>query len=215
MPVPSDLMGNMMKRLFAEVRSTDADGNAVISVGWGGDIPLFPPFVGLGSLVVGLLLARILGRRPFVPAPLNLLIVRVAIFAAAVRHPTSKTPARLWLRPTLSSEDPPPPCLATGRNHRASQERLRLRDGEAERGGELHARGGHCHHRALRVFAESPVRRSVWPAPGLRGAVRLRVAAPLWPALPAVRPHARHPRRGSKDPIPNPIPNPCTLNPKP
>ncbi|KAJ1493059.1 hypothetical protein T484DRAFT_1880013 [Baffinella frigidus] len=84
MPVPSDLMGNMMKRLFAEVRSTDADGNAVISVGWGGDIPLFPPFVGLGSLVVGLLLARILGRRPFVPAPLNLLIVRVAIFAAAV-----------------------------------------------------------------------------------------------------------------------------------
>lgn len=68
--------------------STDADGNAQISVGWGGDIPFVSDIPLFGSVLVGLLLARMLGTRPFVPAPLNLPVLRVAIFAASVRHPT-------------------------------------------------------------------------------------------------------------------------------
>ena len=87
------LLQSMKDRVLAEVRSLDAAGNPQISVGWGGDIPVFPPFVIVCSVFVGLLLARILGRRPFVPAPLNHLVIRIAIFAITVRHPTSKAPA--------------------------------------------------------------------------------------------------------------------------
>ena len=87
------LLQSMKDRVLAEASSTDAAGNPQISVGWGGDIPVFPPFVMVCSVVVGLLLARILGRRPFVPVPLNLLVIRMVIFAITVRHPTSKAPA--------------------------------------------------------------------------------------------------------------------------
>ncbi|KAJ1491122.1 hypothetical protein T484DRAFT_3251150 [Baffinella frigidus] len=90
MSVPSDWVGHMMKRMLAELQhgmrhpSTDADGNAQISVGWGGDIPFVSDIPLFGSVLVGLLLARMLGTRPFVPAPLNLPVLRVAIFAASV-----------------------------------------------------------------------------------------------------------------------------------
>ena len=122
---PSDWIGHMMQRMLAEFQhgmqhpSTDADGNAQISVGWGGDIPFVSDIPLFGSVLVGLLLARMLGRRPFVPAPLNLLALHDAIFAAAVRHPTS-APARSSLTSsrsdsprhsgsTLSREDPRSP----------------------------------------------------------------------------------------------------------
>ena len=68
--------------LFAIPRS-DA-----ISVGIGGDIPVFPPFFAIGTVIAGNLLMKLNGRKRFVPAwgffPMNSLPARIAFMLGVV-----------------------------------------------------------------------------------------------------------------------------------
>ena len=69
--------------LFTRASPPPTGGNS-IGVGFGLDIPVFPPLFGLASLLIGLLLSAILGRKRFVPQPAAGMPVRVVLFGAAV-----------------------------------------------------------------------------------------------------------------------------------
>jgi hypothetical protein len=79
-----DVVARMVQRLSTPVNNTDADGRPQLSVGFGGDIPIFPPFVLVGSVVTGLLMRGVFGSRSFIPPSMNRVFIRVAIFAATV-----------------------------------------------------------------------------------------------------------------------------------
>ena len=53
-------------------------GETSLSVGWGGDIPVFPPIALLLAFFVGLMLKYLLGRNRFLPSPFKHLFVRVS-----------------------------------------------------------------------------------------------------------------------------------------
>ena len=53
-------------------------GERSLSVGWGGDIPVFPPIAILLAFVVGLFLMVIMGRNRFLPSPFKHLFMRVS-----------------------------------------------------------------------------------------------------------------------------------------
>ena len=61
-----------------EMGSPVGGSETSLSVGWGGDIPVFPPIAILLAVIAGLLLTVVLGRNRFLPAPFKYLFIRVS-----------------------------------------------------------------------------------------------------------------------------------------
>ena len=61
-----------------EMGSPVGGGDTSLSVGWGGDIPVFPPIAILLAFIAGIMLTGVLGRNRFLPAPFKHLFIRVS-----------------------------------------------------------------------------------------------------------------------------------------
>ena len=77
----NSLAGGLWTRLTAP---SPTYTSPFLAVGFGGDIPVFPPFVAVGTVMAGNLLGRALGGKAWVPARLAQLPTRAAIFLAVL-----------------------------------------------------------------------------------------------------------------------------------
>lgn len=66
--------------------SAPSSGSPQLSVGLGGEIPVFPPLAALLVVVLGLILQGMFGRWRFLPWPLKMFPLRLALFALAIAY---------------------------------------------------------------------------------------------------------------------------------
>ena len=76
-------LGNIVSR-GREALSARPTGANQLSVGLGGDIPVFPPIMVVLLVALGFLLKACLPQRPLLPRPLRGLALRLAVFAAGL-----------------------------------------------------------------------------------------------------------------------------------
>ena len=101
----NSLAGGLWTRLTAP--SPTYTSLASLAPSAGGDIPVFPPFVAVGTVMAGNLLGRALGGKAWVPARLAQLPTRAAIFlvvlAANIKLKSSAaSTSQRWARSSTS-----------------------------------------------------------------------------------------------------------------